>query len=117
MRYLLFIFCTILLLSACKKKKTTVADFTGTHWRLHFKNNPTFSFFAESELFFKDATNVDNYRNFDTLYGTWAVDDDNNLSVKFDNGDLYTGTLITDDSLSGTLKASGNNGVWNARKQ
>ena len=117
MRYLLLIICSVALLGACKKKRTTIADYSGTHWRLHFKNNSTFTFFAESELYFKDASNVDNYRNFDTLFGTWAVDQDNTLSIQFNNGDRYTGTPAGTDSLSGTLTASGNNGLWNAGKQ
>jgi hypothetical protein len=117
MRYVYLILCSVVLLGACKKKKIQVTDYTGTHWRLFFKNNPTFSFFAESKLYFKDEANVDNYRNFDTLYGQWVVDDDNTLTIHFTNGDQYIGTVISSDSLSGTLKASGNNGVWSAKKE
>ncbi len=47
MRYVYLILCSVVLLGACKKKKIQVTDYTGTHWRLFFKNNPTFSFFAE----------------------------------------------------------------------
>lgn len=101
---------------SCKKCKENSISLTNSRWDLFFKNNSTFTFYAESELYFITSNSVLNYRNFDTLSGNWILDN-NKLSIEFNNDDQYTSDYISQDSLSGTLKASGNNGVWYAKRK
>lgn len=114
----LFIGLLLLSVFSCKKKtdNNTGFPFGGTNWNLHFKNNPTFSFFAESELYFDSDTSVQNYRNVDTVSGSWKSTP-TTVTIDFYNGDVYNGTVITNDSISGTLSASGNSGVWYATRR
>lgn len=109
-----FIFCAI----ACKKhtQEPSGLPLGETNWNLHFKNNNTFTFFAESHLYFKSSKDVENFRSVDTIAGTWKSAG-HEVTITFNNGDIYTGTAITSDSISGTLSASGNNGVWYAIKR
>lgn len=100
---------------SCKKCNDDTIGLTGSRWNLFFKNNSTFTFYAEAELNFKTNSSVENYRNFDTLTGNWLLEN-NTISIAFNNGDQYNGILITSDSISGTLTASGNNGFWYATK-
>ncbi|HRH57844.1 MAG TPA: hypothetical protein PLS10_09335 [Chitinophagales bacterium] len=113
----LFIIFVILSVLSCKKK---TEDITGlslgeTNWNLHFKNNNTFSFFAISHLYFKENKDVYNYRSADTISGKWKSSG-SSVTITFNNGDIYNGSAVTSDSLTGTLTASGNNGVWYATK-
>ena len=114
------LFISLLVFTALSCKKNTQEDaglaLGETNWNLHFKNNSTFNNYAESQLFFKADKNVQNYRNFDTISGTWKSTA-SNVTITFDNGDIYNGTAITSDSISGTLTASGNNGVWYATRR
>lgn len=110
----------LLMLAALSCKKES-ADDTGlalgeTNWELHFKNNSSFTFFAVSQLYFKANRDVDNYRSADSVSGTWKSKS-NTVIISFDNGDVYTGTAITPDSISGALSASGNNGIWYALRR
>jgi hypothetical protein len=116
MRKLFFLPLFAAILFSCKKHNddnTSSIILNDTRWNLHYKNNNTFSFFAESELFFKQNKNIDNYRNFDTISGNWSATN-NTITINFNNGDKYTGTAISNDSISGTLTASGSNGTWYA---
>ena len=113
-RYLLFFILSMFLFSC--KKKNSIASLRETHWNLFYRNNNTFTFYALSEIYFKANDSVENERNFDTLRGAWTQSEDN-MAIYFDNGDEYTGKLITNDSLAGTLTASGNHGDWYAKKQ
>ena len=113
-----FILFLVLSIFSCKKK---AEDDNGlplgeTNWNLHFKNNSTFSFYAESKLYFLIDSSVKNYRSADTISGTWKSKA-NTVTISFNNGDIYTGSAITADSIYGTLTASGNNGVWYATKR
>ena len=102
---------------SCKKNCDSNAnELNETHWNLYFKNNQTFNFYAESELYFIENKTIENYRNFYTIYGNWIVSG-NTLSINFNNGDKYLGSLFTNDSISGTLTTVGNNGVWYATKK
>ncbi|HOY41208.1 MAG TPA: hypothetical protein PK546_06260 [Chitinophagales bacterium] len=87
-----------------------------TNWNLYFKNNSTFTFFAESQLYFNANKEVVNYRSADTINGNWESSN-SDVTLTFSNGDIYNGTAITSDSISGTLTASGNNGIWYATKR
>lgn len=113
------LFFTFLILSVLSCKKKTEDDnglpLGETSWNLHFKNNSTFSFFAESNLYFKENKDVYNYRSADTISGTWKSTG-NSVIITFDNGDIYNGAAVTSDSITGTLSASGNNGIWYATK-
>ena len=112
----LFILSLLLAFFSCKKNEdnnaATIA-LSETHWNLHYKYNNTFNFFAVSNLYFKQNNTIDNYRNFDTISGAWSAIKDS-VTLNFSNGEKYTGTAITDDSISGTLTAIGNTGVWYA---
>lgn len=113
-----FILFLTLSIFSCKKgciEGEQAFQLNETKWDLFFKNNNTFSFYAKSEIYFKENKTIENYRNFDTIYGTWTSTE-NNLSINFNNGDKYIGSLITSDSISGTLTSAGNNGVWYATK-
>ncbi|HNM31641.1 MAG TPA: hypothetical protein PKM51_02730 [Chitinophagales bacterium] len=106
----------LLAMAACKKEKASQGlALNNTNWELHFKNNPSFSFFAKSQLVFDGNKRVSNFRFSDTLVGTWNTEG-NAVTLQFTNGDTYKGKAITADSLSGTLTASGNSGVWYAIK-
>lgn len=112
----LFILFFLFMIFSCKKNndgQNTSFSLSETNWKLYYKQNTTFNFYALSKLYFKQNNTVDNYRNFDTISGTWTL---NTKEVYFnlDNGDKFKGTAITNDSISGTLIASGNNGVWYA---
>lgn len=111
----LFILICILSIISCKKNKNNNLAFTlnETNWNLFFKTNTTFDFYAKSSLYFRQDNTVDNYRNFDTLSSTWTLDA-NTVAFNFSNGEKYIGTVITIDSIAGTLTSSGNNGVWYA---
>ncbi len=104
------------LLFSCKKNCHSVISLQETHWDLYFKNNSSFNFYATSDLYFKADKTAENYRNFDTVLGNWSQDN-SAVSISFNTGDQYTGTIITNDSISGTLTASGNDGVWYAKKR
>ena len=110
---------TFLILSvlSCKKKTDDVAGLAlgETNWNLYFKNNSTFSFFAESHLYFKENKDVINYRSADTVSGKWKSIG-SSVKITFDNGDIYNGSAVNSDSISGTLTASGNSGIWYATK-
>lgn len=114
----LYILPILFILFSCKKNcdNNSPNSLSETKWNLYFKNNNTFDFFAESDLYFKENKTIENYRNFDTVYGNWVANE-NTLTINFNNGDKYIGTLITNDSISGTLTAAGNNGVWYATKK
>jgi hypothetical protein len=105
-----------LLLFSCKKCDPVAASLNNTQWTLHYKNNSSFTFFAVSNLRFGGDASVLNYRNFDTVAGVWTQSE-KVVSIQFDNGDAYSGSLVTDDSLSGTLTASASSGVWHAVKK
>ncbi len=113
----LFISVIILSLISCKKEKNAKGiSLSNTNWELHFKNNSTFSFYAQSRLVFDGNNHVNNFRFSDTLSGTWnAVGDA--VTLQFTNGDTYNGKAITADSLSGTLTAYGSSGLWYAIKK
>ena len=115
---------TLVLLAAClisfvackKEKNATGISLSNTNWELHFKNNSTFSFYAQSRLVFDGNNHVNNFRFSDTPSGTWnAVGDA--VTLQFTNGDTYNGKAITADSLSGTLTAYGSSGLWYAIKK
>ena len=111
------VFSLSLLLFSCKKKCTYIpVSLSETHWDLYFKNNSSFTFYATSLLYFKANDSIYNYRNFDTVSGTWNVNQDI-VYIDFVNGDKYSGNIISDDSINGTLTASGNSGVWYAEKK
>ncbi len=114
----LFILFLVLACFSCNKnvQEDLGLPLGETKWNLYFKNNSTFSFFAQSQLHFNSNKSVKNYRNFDSLTGTWKSKTDI-VTINFDNGDIYNGTAITIDSISGILTASGNNGIWYAIKQ
>ena len=113
----LYFLSLILMFFSCKKNCDNNAnELNETHWNLYFKNNQTFNFFAESDLYFKENKSIENYRNFDTVYGSWNTSG-NTLNINFNSGDKYVGSLITKDSISGTLTTAGNNGVWYATKK
>ena len=114
----LFLLPFVIAAFSCKKKSddNNLSVLNETHWKLYYKNNNTFSFYAASEIYFKENKSIDNYRNFDTLYGEWS-ENSNIVIIDFNNGDSYSGTLITNDSISGTLTATGSNGVWYATKK
>lgn len=101
-------------LASCKEENEE-ADFPlgETNWQLYFKHNNTFSFFAESVLSFSDNNTVLNYRNADTVSGIWNTKG-KTLTINFEDGDVYLGNIILDDSISGILSASNNNGIWYA---
>jgi hypothetical protein len=115
MKYLVLLLLATSILS-CKKKCASTISLADTQWDLYFKNNNTFNFFAKSLVRFNKNDSAYNYRNFDTIAGTWKQ---NNafMEIDFANGDVYTGIIATSDSISGTLTASGNNGVWYAIKE
>ncbi len=114
----IFIFFLAIGLFSCKKKTEVNNGFplAETNWSLHFKNNSTFTFYAQSQLSFYADSSVKNYRSSDTISGRWRTKS-NAVSINFANGDVYTGTVITDDSLSGILSASGNSGDWYATRR
>lgn len=115
-KILVLLFCIIAIATiSCKKKKNEETSFSlkNTNWQLYYKSNNTFNFFALSHLSFKADYSVINYRNSDTLSGTWELDN-SAVSVYYRNGDVYKGTLITTDSMSGTFTAFGSNGIWYA---
>ncbi len=113
---LLFMSIILLSLISCKKETTTTGiSLSNTNWELHFKNNSTFSFYAQSRLIFDENNHVNNFRFSDTLTGVWNSEG-NSVILQFSNGDIYKGKAITVDSLSGTLTASGNSGIWYAIK-
>ena len=117
MQKLFFIFMILSVLSCKKKTQDDIGLPLGeTNWALHFKNNSTFTYFAESYLYFKANKEVNNYRNADTVSGTWKSVS-KNVTITFNNGDIYNGTAVTAESIAGTLTASGNNGTWYAIKQ
>lgn len=116
MKYLFPIALSVFLLSCRKCKHAPVLSLQDSSWQLHFKNNSTFTFYAEAMLYFRADDSVFDYRNFDTLKGRWRQDQ-NQVYMNFNNGDAYSGTIQTADSLSGTLTASGNNGDWYALKK
>ena len=114
-----FFFLLIILGAFSCKKNTddnTGFPFSGTNWNLYFKNNNTFTFFAESELYFTSDTTVQNYRSSDTVSGR-LKSTPTTVTINFEDGDVYNGTIITNDSISGTLSASGNSGVWYATRR
>lgn len=110
-----FILFLVIGIFSCKKKADVVNGYplSGTNWNLHFRNSPIFSFYAQSALSFNSDSSVQNFRSSDTVSGKWKTKS-NDVTINFNNGDIYTGTVITDDSLAGTLTASGNNGDWYA---
>jgi hypothetical protein len=115
----LYILPFLLIAFSCKKKcadHTSTISLNETRWNLHYKNNTTFNFYAESELYFKQNQTVYNYRNFDTIAGNWNANA-RTVTLNFNNGDQFSGTAITSDSISGTLTAAGNNGVWYATRK
>src|SRR4051812_15374352 len=117
-KYPILFFSILLLLFSCKKKcdNMNVISLSETNWDLYFKNNPAFTFFAKTHLYLKQDSTFDNYEAFDSTYGKWSQ---NNTDIKFnfDNGARYSGSIITADSLSGTLTVAGSNGVWYALKK
>ncbi len=117
MRNLFILFFVLITFSCIKHQNDNAASISlsETYWKLYYKNNTSFDFYAKSNLYFKQNNLVDNSRNFDTIPGTWSVNT-NKVSINFNNGDKYTGTAITNDSMVGTLSASGNNGVWYATR-
>ena len=117
MKYVIIVSISMFFFS-CKKCKDnfSVVSLPETKWDLYYKNNSTFTFYAKSLIYFKENKSIDNYRNFDTVTGNWEVNE-NIVSINFDSGDKYSGEVFTDDSISGTLTASGYNGVWYAKKR
>jgi len=113
MRILIASLVLLSIISCKKEKKENGLLLSNSSWNLYFKHNSTFNFYAQSHLYFDSDKKVTNFRNADTLHGEWESKG-NNLSIIFNNGDKYNGNAITPDSLSGTLIASGNNGVWYA---
>lgn len=112
MKNVLLLFIVGLLFS-CKKP----VDLSETHWTLYYKHNPTFSFYAESDLYFKKDNIIENARNFDTLTGTWYADK-KKLNIYFTNDDKYEGTIVSSDSITGTLLLpSGDHGTWFAKRK
>lgn len=112
-----YIACFSLFLFSCKKcKHPAVSSLRETQWDLYFKNNSSFTFYAHSTLYFRGDDSIFNYRNFDTVSGTWN-ENSNHVSIDFNNGDRYSGTILSTDSISGTLSASGNQGIWYAKKK
>jgi uncharacterized protein (DUF2147 family) len=104
-------------LFSCKKKSIETGYALGeTNWTLYFKNNSSFSFYAVSQLSFYTDYKVKNFRSADTILGTWKTKN-NAVSINFESGDVYTGTIFSDDSISGSLTASGSNGDWYAIRQ
>lgn len=112
----LFILPALLIVFSCKKNCVDKAQLNETHWNLYFKNNNTFNFYAEAELYFKEDKSAINYRNFDTIYGDW-ITKENTVTINFKSGEKYTGNIITNDSISGTLTTAGNSGIWYATKK
>lgn len=107
----------LLAMASCKKEKASQGlALNNTNWELHFKNNSTFSFYAQSRLIFDENKRVSNFRFSDTLVGAW-ISEENTVTLQFTNGDTYKGKAITSDSLSGTLTAYGSSGVWYAIKK
>ena len=95
MKNVLLLFIVGLLFS-CKKP----VDLSETHWTLYYKHNPTFSFYAESDLYFKK----DNIKK--------------KLNIYFTNDDKYEGTIVSADSITGTLLLpSGDHGTWFAKRK
>ncbi|MFN8283587.1 MAG: hypothetical protein U0U67_10260 [Chitinophagales bacterium] len=106
---LLFVF----LLFSCKKD----INLSETHWTLYYQYNSTFNFYAESDLYFKQNYDLENYRNFDTVSGTWYVNK-KNVNFYFVNDDRYEGKIINADSMTGTLLLPhGDHGVWHAKRK
>lgn len=116
MQKVVILFVVISLFSCKKESIETGYPLGGSSWTLYFKNNPTFTFYAESQLYFAADNKVINNRNADTLTGFWETKN-NAVTIQFDNDDVYLGTIFTNDSIAGTLTASGNNGNWYAIRQ
>mgnify|MGYP000849539508 FL=1 len=99
---------------SCKKN---CVDLNDTHWTLFYKHNSTFNYYAESDLYFKNDNSIENYRNFDTILGTW-MSDKKKLKIQFNNDDEYEGTIVSSDSMAGTLiLPHGDHGVWYAKRK
>lgn len=116
MRTLLASLVIVSVLSCKKETPDNGLAFSNTNWNLYFKHNSSFTFYAQSRLAFDANKGVTNFRFSDTLTGDWTSMG-NAVTINFSNGDTYKGTAITADSLSGTLTASGSEGVWYATKQ
>lgn len=103
---------------SCKKNCAKINDenISETHWDLFYKYNSTFTFFAQSKLYFKSDNTVQNFRSADTTEGSWSQNN-SAIELKFTNGEQLNGFLINTDSLSGTSKVAGNTGVWYAIKK
>ncbi len=118
--YLIVAFSIVIL--SCEKNNsnnTTVINqypLSGTNWDLYYKSNSTFTFYALSKIDFKSDSTCLNYRNFDTLVGTWRQNNAS-LNISFSNGDKYNGTFYSIDSITGTTVVTGNNGLWYANKK
>ena len=109
--YLLFVAASIF---SCKKNDINLSE---TRWTLYYKHNPTFNFYAKSDIYFKNENLVENDRNFDTLTGTWFADK-KKLNIYFTNDDRYEGTIVNSDSMTGTLLLPhGDHGVWYAKRK
>ncbi len=100
-------------LFSCKKS----VNLSETRWTLYYKNNPTFNFYAKSEIYLKSNNTIENYRNFDTIYGTWTHIKEN-VTFQFINDAKFEGNLIASDSMKGTLLLpSGDRGDWSAKRK
>src|SRR4051812_24846354 len=94
-----FIFIAVVLISCKKENNAATTSLRETHWNLFYKNNNTFTFFAQSEIYFKSNDSAENDRNFDTIRGSWSQSNAS-VNIHFNNGDAYTGKVITSDSIS-----------------